>query len=65
MICKNNCLKCKKNQEWMKQYNAFINEKETIRKRAIVKYQSELKTRLQKMVEHDILVEELKEIKLK
>jgi hypothetical protein len=49
----------------MKQYNTFINEKETIRKRAIVKYQLELKTRLQKMVEHDILVEELKAIKLK
>jgi hypothetical protein len=49
----------------MKQYNTFINEKETIRKRAIVKYQLELKSRLQKLVEYDILVEELKQIKLK
>jgi len=50
------------NQELVKQYSQFINDKELIRKRAIAKYQSELKTRMQKMLEYDILVKELEEI---
>ena len=49
----------------MKHYSSFINEKEMIRKKAIVKYQNELKARLQKMVEHDIILEELNEIRKK
>jgi hypothetical protein len=44
-------------------FSQFINEKETIRKRAIQKYQSELKMRLQKMIECDILLKRLDEIK--
>ena len=49
----------------MTQYSQFITEKETIRKRAVVKYQGELKVRLQKMLEYDILMKELDETRTK
>ena len=58
-------LKQEKNQQLIKQYSQFINEKEAIRKRAIAKYQTELKLRLQKMLEYDILMKQLEEVKLK
>lgn len=51
-------------KEAKKKYQSFINEKESIRKKAIAKYQFELKSRLQKMVEHDLLVNEFKDVKL-
>jgi hypothetical protein len=51
------------NEKVVKNFSQFINEKETIRKRAIVKYQTELKIRLQKMIEYDLLVEQLDAIK--
>lgn len=56
-------VKQEKNQQLIRQYSQFINEKETIRKRAIVKYQTELKLRLQKMLEYDLLLKQLEEVK--
>ncbi|CAF0890897.1 unnamed protein product [Brachionus calyciflorus] len=58
-------VKQEKNQQLIKQYSQFINEKEAIRKRAIAKYQTELKLRLQKMLEYDILMKQLEEVKQK
>lgn len=56
-------VKQEKNQQLIRQYSQFINEKETIRKRAIAKYQTELKLRLQKMLEYDLLLKQLEEVK--
>lgn len=56
-------VKQEKNQQLIRQYSQYINEKETIRKRAIAKYQTELKLRLQKMLEYDLLVKQLEEVK--
>ena len=44
------------------QCSKFINDKEVIRKKAVVKYQNELKSRLQKMLEYDVLVQQLKKV---
>lgn len=56
-------VKQEKNQQLIRQYSQFINEKESIRKRAIAKYQTELKLRLQKMLEYDLLIKQLEEVK--
>lgn len=45
-----------------KHYSQFIHEKDAIRRRAIAKYQTELKVRLQKMIEYDLLVKQLEEV---
>lgn len=47
----------------MSQYTQFINEKEVIRKKAVSKYQNELKSRMQKILEYDVLVQQLNKIK--
>ena len=44
------------------QCSKFINDKEVIRKKAVVKYQNELKSRLQKMLEYDVLVKQLEKV---
>lgn len=46
-------------------YSQFINEKEIIRKKAIVKYQTELKLRLQKMLEYQVLTKQLEVVNSK
>lgn len=51
------------NAETIKHYSQFIAEKEAIRRRALATYQSELKIRLQKMVEYDLLLKQLEEVK--
>ena len=56
------CL-CYKTEQRMKQFESYINEKEAKRKRAITRYQLELKIKLQKKLEHDILQTQLSEIK--
>ncbi len=43
-------------------YSQFINEKEIIRKKSIIKFQTELKMRLQKMLEYEILTKELQTV---
>jgi hypothetical protein len=58
------CFSYFKNQHKIEEYSAFINEKETIRKRAIIKYQTELKAKFQKMLEYDILMKQLEEIRI-
>lgn len=45
------------------QYSQFINEKEVIRKKAVSKYQAELKSRMQKILEYDVLIQQLDKVK--
>lgn len=65
--CKNKqnalMLKQQNNQAVVDQYSQFINEKEVIRKKAVVKYQNELKNRMQKILEYDVLVQQLDKVK--
>ena len=57
-----NLLSHLKHKKRIKDYSKFINEKEIIRKRAINKYNSENKAKIQKMEEYDQLMAELEEV---
>lgn len=43
-------------------YSQFISDKEIIRKKAIIKFQTELKSRLQKMIEYEVLSKQLEKV---
>lgn len=49
----------------IQRYSQFINDKEIIRKKAIIKYQTELKLRLQKMLEYEVLSKQLEVVNAK
>lgn len=65
--CKNKqtqlMLKQDNNKAVVDQYTQFISEKEVIRKKAVSKYQNELKSRMQKILEHDVLKQQLQKVK--
>ncbi|XP_070576885.1 coiled-coil domain-containing protein 42 homolog [Ptychodera flava] len=51
--------------ERVKKFDKFINENEAKRKRAIQKYQTELKLKEQKSNEHEVLIHQLEELKIR
>lgn len=58
-----NSTKKPQNKAVVDQYTQFINDKEVIRKKAVVKYQNELKSRMQKILEHDVLLQQMNKVK--